>query len=208
MENQAKIEDFRIPTESELQAEHAAVKEFIEESGQLGTAYYVEVDLKLVPRGREFLDAPPEAAARIVLAAMEQARHWDGMAARLRNQGCTLREQVNAYLQPGWADVTRKSLAARSLVRELTRRKLPFSRGDLLQILQWYESADGLSLHGLPAGNMVRALQSYVQSNEVDAEFSKALQQFADRLRSACDKNVTRLAAAVEQLIPHRIEAR
>lgn len=202
MAKKPKIEPYSVEAGSELAGEHALISGFIDQANASRAHYYHDVDLKSTSAGKEILDAKPAAARRIVVAAIEQTRHWDEMAARVRSQGETEMERVNAHHLPGWEEVWSKRNAAAAVVKTLTRRKLPFERSDLLLAMQWCAASDRMSSYWFPVGNLARALQRFAESNELDDEFVTALRGLANQLRSAYDKDVKRYATAVEQLAP------
>ena len=193
------IEEFSIPQDSDFHEEHLAVKEFVDEVEKARGIYlYQDIQLKNTPSGERILDAKPDAARRIVVAAVEQTYHWDEMAKRVRSQETYELNRINTYRQ----DVWEKRRAAAAIVKALTRRKLPFERSDLLLILQWCAAAERLDTYSFPIGNIVRALQRYAESQELDEEFSSALQIFSRQLQSDYDKDVKRHATKIKQLLP------
>ncbi|MEM9659920.1 MAG: hypothetical protein AAF961_16270, partial [Planctomycetota bacterium] len=68
--------------------------------------------------------------------------------------------------------------------------------------MQWCAASDQLRGYEFPVGNLVRALQPFAESNELDSEFETSLQSFAHQLRSADEKDIKRFATAIEQLTP------
>ena len=82
-----KIKPYKVSAESELVAEHALISEFIEEANAGRGPYYYDMDLKSIPTGKQLLDAKPAATRLLVVAAIEQARHWDEIIEEVSKPG-------------------------------------------------------------------------------------------------------------------------
>jgi hypothetical protein len=195
-----KIDPFVVEGGSELVVEHALIAKFIEQVEAARQRYYQEIDMKSFEAGSSLLDAAPEQARKYVLAGIEQVRHWDHMAERIRGQAKNEMARINAHQLPGWEDVWAKRNAAATVVKTLTRRKLPLENADLLFVLQWCAESYQLNSYWYPIGNIVRALQRFAEETEFDAELITAMQGFASQLRGVHDKDTKRYATVVEQL--------
>ncbi|QDV73848.1 DUF4132 domain-containing protein [Botrimarina mediterranea] len=200
MSKTPRIEPFVADAGDDLADEQALIAAFIEQVNATRQRYYQDLDLKSIAAGRSLLGASPEAARKFVLAAVQQVRHWDRMAERVRSQGENELARINAHHLPGWEEVWGKRIAAATVVKTLTRRKLPFERADLLLALQWCAESNQLNSRWYPIGNIVRALQRFAEETELDAEFISALQGFASQLRGVYDKDTKRYATVVEQM--------
>ncbi|MEM9659919.1 MAG: hypothetical protein AAF961_16265, partial [Planctomycetota bacterium] len=72
--------------------------------------------------GQQLLDATPDVARRFVVAAIEQARHWEELAETIRIRGECELEQLDVYHLPGWEEVWSKRSAVATVAKTLTRR--------------------------------------------------------------------------------------
>jgi hypothetical protein len=184
------------PSDDPLAKDHSAVATWVEDAvNTLGEErYYHDLDLKAIPSGEALLVGNPEQSKRYVMAAVAQVKHWDRLAAKIRDQASNEHERINQV----WG---RRRMAER-VVSALMRRALPFDKVDLLTLLNWCGDSDNLTAYYAPIGHVTRALQRYALKNDLDSTLGDAMQQFVARLRSSHDKEARRLATAVEQLCP------
>src|SRR5260370_41349892 len=157
------IAEFTAKPDDQLAPEHAAVSRWVREAVQsLGAdQYWKDVDLKSLEGGRFLLDAPPEQARKLVLAAVAQARHWDEQLERIRASAQTDMERANPHQNPAWPGywTTRRHTVA--AIGALLRRSLPLEKGDLLNLLTWCLGIGQLNSHQAPAAHVAKALVRY-----------------------------------------------
>jgi hypothetical protein len=195
-------EAFQIAPDDPLAEEHAAVSSWVEEAfGSLSKFNpYQDVDLKSFPSGQRLLGAKPDPARRYVLAAVEQVRHWDRLADRIRAQAKSEIERINAHFLPGWGPVEGRRRQAAGVIVALMRRALPLEKPDLIAILSWCQGAERLTSQFAPIGHITRALERHASTTPVDPELREAMRRFASLLRASRDKDIQRLGTTVEQL--------
>src|SRR5688572_27651847 len=112
-----KAEDFVVGEGDPLSAEHADVGRWVEEAlRRAGHQWYQALDLGKLESGRKILGTDAGQARRYLLAAVAQLAHWDGHAERVRAQGDTEMERVNAHLLPGWDYVRPRRVLASAVV--------------------------------------------------------------------------------------------
>jgi hypothetical protein len=147
------------------------------------------------------LDAAPDVARRYVHAAAAQTAYWERVARELESQAKTPAERVNPSLIRGGSDVAARRRRAAAVVSTLMRRALPFEEGDLLAVLDWCNGLEQLSTYLVPVGHITRALQRFLDGREASAALRERLTRFVSRVRGAYDKDVSRYATIVEQLL-------
>src|SRR5947209_5819599 len=118
------IEEFTPKADDPLAPEHAAVSRWVREAVQSLSAdrYWEDVDLKSVEGGRFLLDAPPERARKLVLAAVAQSRHWDQQMERIRASAQTNLERDNPHQNPAWTGLWTSRRHTVSAMGALLRR--------------------------------------------------------------------------------------
>lgn len=197
-----RLQAFTFPKDDPLADEHRAVAEWVEDAlksrGQFRV--YEQVDLKDIPSGAAIQASKGDQARRYVSAAIAQTQHWDHEAEQVRQQADSESERINAHMLPGWEDVWGRRRQAEAVIRTLMRRKLPLSRQDVLDILDWCNRAERLSSYHYPVSYITRALERYAEDEPVDNELQVAMRKFSQLLRSNYDKKTAQLGTRVEQL--------
>lgn len=188
-----------------LKAENVAIQRWLDDA--LNSAdpaqWYKVAELKSSPGGQALLDAKPDEARRLVLAAIHLARHLNGETKRVRDQANSDMQRMNAHMLPGWSDVWGRSRHVVEMMATLLLRKLPLQDGDLIALLTWCCEVENLSSYSAPVGTITRVLEKFANDSEFSPELIQAIQNFAQRLRSSRDKAMKRLATKVEQLCPN-----
>lgn len=204
---QPVVEAYPIDHESEFAQEHAAIADCIEQIKIAHGSSYSVVELKSVPAGKKLLEAKPISARRFVVAAIEQAYFWNYVLAKVLVQCLTAVEKIDPDTSPDYVNACERRQAAATIVKTLTRKKLPFERSDLLLILKWCDADhEVFNAFWSPIGNLVRAMVRYAEANEIDPEFSAALKVFSEQLRTYYGKGLKSYAITVDQLIPEKAE--
>ncbi|MHB1836734.1 MAG: DUF4132 domain-containing protein, partial [Solirubrobacteraceae bacterium] len=193
---------FTFAPDDPLAEEHAAVLAWVEEV--LGTLpanrLYEDVELKTLPSGRRLLEASPDQARRYVLAAIAQAKYWDGQLDAIRNQASNELDRINAHWHPGFALTWGHRRQTAAVIFALMRRALPFEAVDLIALLDWCEGVQPLISHYAPIGAITRSLERFAARGPVDPELLQAMRAFAARLLETHEKEVKRHLTAVQQL--------
>ena len=193
---------FTWPPNDRLAAEHAAIAKWVDDA--LGTRrehrWYEQVELKSLPSGQVILDATPEQARRYVLAAVAQARYFDEEAERVRAQGTTEMERVNAHHLPGWEQVWGRRRQIEVVASSLLRRALPLEKDDLLVLLRWCNDDQNLATYHAPLGAITKSLQRFASEHQFEPALLDATREFARKLRGSHDRDAKKLATPVEQL--------
>ncbi|HEX4792146.1 MAG TPA: DUF4132 domain-containing protein [Humisphaera sp.] len=196
-----QIEPFKPAAGDACAAEHAAVSAFVEEAVTAGDPrQFRMLDLKSLPSGQALLDAKPEQARRIAMAAIQQARHWDEQVKRVRAQGNAEIDRMNAYMLPGWYEVWPRRQQAGAVAAAIMRRTLPLEEEDLLAILEWGVAAEHVFAYFIPLSSITRALQRFTADHAISARLHDALHRFAQRLRNTPESDARRYAVAIEAL--------
>ena len=193
---------FPVASDDPLASQHEAVRAWVEDArAKLGEgAYWIDLELKSLPSGANLLAGDPEQSRRMVMAAVAQVQHWDRQADLVRAQAETDMQRMNAHHLPGWGKVWGRRRHSAAVINSLMRRSLPFTKPDLLTLLNWANQSGNLGSYFAPIGSITKALSRFVAANQVDTELREALQQFAACLRSSTDKESKRLATTIEQL--------
>jgi hypothetical protein len=202
MAKPADFKRFTFSNDDPLADEHAAVAAWVEDAiaSRSEYEYYQEVDLKTFASGQKLLDGSPEQSRRHVLAALAQVRHWERMADEIRSQAKSDMERINAHHQPSWGPVWGRRRQAGAVVSTLMRRALPFQQQDLIEAMDWCNSAEQLSSVFAPIGPITRALKRYAAEKPLDTNLCEVMKQFALRLRSSHDRETKRLGTNIEQI--------
>ncbi|MHC4865213.1 MAG: DUF4132 domain-containing protein [Planctomycetota bacterium] len=197
-----RVKPFEPKANDPLKREHKAVLKWVKDSLQSKKRHrwYEKTEMKDLPSGRVILAANPEEARRFVMAAVGQVRYWDAEAERVRSQGRTESERINAHLLPGWDKVWGNRQEACMVISTLMRRALPFEKDDLLRILSWCCETDNLSRYHAPLGHISRALERYQKQNEISPDLREAVHKFGVKLRTSWNKEAKQLGTKVEQV--------
>ena len=80
------MEQFIVPPGDALAAEHQIVSTWVEAACATLPVeqWFKDVEMKSLPAGQAVLDAQPPTACKLVVAAVRQARHWEGVALHRR----------------------------------------------------------------------------------------------------------------------------
>jgi hypothetical protein len=201
-DSRCRFHEFTISPDDPLAGEHAAVAAWVQDA--LATLreheYYQEVDLRTLPSGKKLLEGGPEQSRRYVLAAVVQLRYWDERADEIRSRADNEIERMNPHRLLNWDLVWGRRRQAQAVVGQLTRRALPFQKGDLATVLRWCNERSELSTTLFPLGSISRACQRYASEVPLDADLRDELKRFARLLRSSNDKEAKRLGTTIEQL--------
>jgi hypothetical protein len=192
-------EPFAPRADDPLLPEHQAVAQWIADAlASLNPRdTWRDVDLKSLPTGIRLLDADPEQAKRYVLAAMLQLRHWDEQGRKIKATAADGMTQMNPQLLPGWGETWAQQRKAGAVAAALLRRTLPFTKGDLLVLL---ECSAAESVYVLPVGGLARAIERYAAGHEIEPALRDAIRRFGARLRGAHDTESKRHRTKIEQL--------
>jgi hypothetical protein len=198
-----KVEPFKAQESGPFAAEHKDVGRWVADAAQRMGGVWREVQLGDLKSGRKLLDAEPAQARRYVLAALSQVMHWDAQVERVRAQGKTEIERINAHFLPGWDQAWSARLQTQAVIAQLTRRKLPLEESDLLGLLGWCNTTVHLSTFNVPVGQIIKAVERYLNEHSPVGQSEAmrgALARFAQRLRESHDKKLRKFGTAVEQL--------
>jgi hypothetical protein len=184
-----------------LLAEHQAILRWIEEAlaALPERETWKDVDLKSLASGKALLGADAESAKRHVIAALRQMRHWDEVRNRIKATAATSIEQMNPHQLPGWSEAWARRRKAQAVAAALLRRALPFSKDDLLAVLECCSVAEPSS-YALPIGAIARALERYGADREIEPDLREAVRLFGARLQGSHEKDAQRLGTNVAQL--------
>ncbi|MDB5326500.1 MAG: hypothetical protein JWM57_2069, partial [Phycisphaerales bacterium] len=184
-----------------LLAEHEQVLAWINAAtaSYPGNPASADVELKALPAGRALLEADAPLARRYVMAAVEQVRHWDREANRLRGTAKNEIERMNAHLLAGWDVVWGHRRQAAAAVTALMRRSLPLTEEDLLTILDWCDEQQMTISYWVPLSSIVKAAKRYLDGSMPGPAMRESLSRFATKLEGG-DKAARRLAVDVQQL--------
>ena len=100
-----------------------------------GQRYYQSVELKETPTGQTTLASSPEVCRLIILAAIEQAEHWNAETLRIRDQAAPKQGNWNLGSEPAWVVAQGSRLRIQEVMGALLRRNLPMKRDDVLKLL-------------------------------------------------------------------------
>ena len=131
-----------------------------------------------VPAGRMILEADPKQQVAYLLAAypvLDESKGW-------RSGGSWLR----------WE-------AAKHLISQLLRRKLPYEERDVRVLIVWHRSY----LSSLPTGDMLRAVDRYVKDHGMSASLRLSLLGFYHLVRSRLSRwaGMEEATARVERIL-------
>ena len=183
-----------------LAAEHRLLSEWLHESMALrpGQRYYQSVELKETPTGQTILASSPEVCRLIILAAIEQAEHWNAETLRIRDQAAPKQGNWNLGSEPAWVGAQGSRLRIQEVMGALLRRNLPMKRDDVLKLLALLVRT-GYS-YSLPIGYSSKTVERYLAQHELDEELATAIRKFAVMLRQSGDNDAKRTATRLEQL--------
>src|SRR5579862_1538459 len=183
------VEPFHFSPTDPLAPEHEAVLRWVDEATESpkGKNYWLEINLKTLESGRVLLDAQPEQARKIILAALAQAIYWEQGLKRVREGAKSSVERANIFRAPGYAQLSVPRHHALEVVGALIRRAIPFQRDDIVVLLRW--CAEKGIPSGVPAGYMVKFLQRYAAASPLDEELITLSRAYADKLRNTYERH-------------------
>ncbi|HUB50883.1 MAG TPA: DUF4132 domain-containing protein [Terracidiphilus sp.] len=202
-----------------LAAEHQAIIDWVEDADNAPSrAYWLDVELKSYESGRVLLNAKPEQARLYVLAALAQAQFLsDRMAVVLLTTTSSL-NRGNLHHNQEWRGFSSLRRPTVTAISTLMRRAIPFDRDDLITLLKFCNSTVEYDLDPsgnwsntvwrlqfcvcghLPGGHVVKALQRYAATAEIDEELKTLVTEYAKRLSGSWDQKEKRCATELEQL--------
>ncbi len=135
----AKIEEFPPQAGHPLGSEHEAIRRWIRDVARPVAygGFLQPLEIKTAESGRILLETPPEGARKLILACLEQVSYFDAQVARVRAEGKTVMDRQNPQTHPEWIRWWTPRQAVESLISALLRRALPFTRSDLLALIEW-----------------------------------------------------------------------
>jgi hypothetical protein len=196
-----RAEQFEVPPNDPLASAHQAIIRWVHDAMQApnGDRYWGNVDLKSLESGRAILEAKPEEARRIILAALVQARFWDDRLSEIRAKATSNIEHANLHHNPDWVRLSIPQRHTVGVIGALIRRSLPFEHSDLIELLRWAVGVP--SYGGVPGGYIVKALQRYAAGNPLDTELKTLARDYGEKLRASYDIQQKRWGTEVEQLV-------
>lgn len=195
-----------VPKNESLQAVHFNVARWLDDvlvGGAGAFNFYQRQKLDVVPSGEVLLNATPDEAKLIVLAAVEQSWHWSNERTRLLNGLSGGLESASPEIQFVWG----RQQQSMAIPATLLRRKLPFNATDLLALLNWSSDLLAIYSYNHPSGAVVQAVQTFCKSAPLSLELSVAVRQFAQQLRHSRQKSDSLLATRIEQLCAEHAES-
>lgn len=188
-------------------AAHATVSAYLTEAFSLApreqSPQSKGVDLKRTASGKKLLKASPGEAAQLVRAALVQYDHWGRL---LEQQSIDSRAKygvMNWRLMPHSRAVWWNYHHAKLVLDNLVRRKLPFTRDDLVQLLQPPRIStltNRPNWRGIAEPTLPRILQEYAADHPLDAELCQLISKYAKELAISYGKKNKTLAAELERL--------
>lgn len=202
MKDTFKARPFIAGSDPELKAQHELILRWVKDALDSLPQHssYKEVELKSFPSGQAILDAKPDEARRLVLAAVKQSAHWDREVERVRAQAKDEGERVNAHFLPGWDVVWGSRRQTVTVIHALFRRSLPFVAEDIELVLAWCNAMNPLSTYYAPLSYITKAVERFAKDNELTPSLRQQLQKFGARLRGSHEKDAKRLGTVIEQL--------
>jgi hypothetical protein len=198
----ASTKSLEISEKDPLAKELAAVREWTEAAMQkAGSNFYFGIDLKSLPAGQALLEGDGSQLRRNVLAALAHARHWNLEQEALRSTAKDDHSRFNAHQLPGWTYVRGRALQVNVVFETLMRRKLPFTRDDLLSFLAWSDETCEINRYSFPVSYVCKAILNFASAQDLDPELFAETAKFAGRLRKSRDKDENKHATALEQIL-------
>lgn len=206
MAGESFFSKFSAPSGDPLAAEHEAVALYVQQAlASLGKeSCWNDLALGSIPAGRVLLEAKPDQARRYLLAAVQQASHWEDVMKAVYRQRSETKSFVSDHNLPGWMEAFGPEHQTVQVVQALLRRALPLVKSDILAILNWCERSQANHRASVPAGVVTRAIERFASEHGVDDDIRPPLAAFGATLRESYDKNVKRFGTLVEQLCAGR----
>jgi len=185
-----------------LAAEHELVSRLVSETLKTGWQYYTELDLNLTDAGRKILAADPETAARIVLALVAHAAHFDDLGRQARALAKDEMERINWHHScPEWEAIWPARQVSAHALRRVMRRKLPLASDHLLKLSEWIASAETQSDWSHPLKAFVKAIEAHGEIDTKDTALRLSLSDVARLFRNSHSKDLPKLAHQIESLL-------
>lgn len=193
---------FTAPSGDPLATEHEAISRYVEDAlAHLGrNSCWQDLDLKKIPAGRALLEAKPDLGRRYLLAAVQQAVHWEGVMKKVYDQRKDMKRAVSDHHLPGWLETYGPQHQTLQVAQAFLRRALPLVQGDILAILSWCDLGAQGGRANYPGGFVARAIERFASEHGVDDELRPPMIAFAERLRDSYERNVRRLGSVLDQL--------
>ncbi|QOY85697.1 DUF4132 domain-containing protein [Paludibaculum fermentans] len=198
----AKIEEFPPQAGHPLGSEHEAISRWIRDVARPVAygGFFRPLEIKSTESGRILWETPPEGARRLILACLEQVSYFDAQVARVRAEGKTDMDRLNPQTHPEWIRWWTPRQAVESLISALLRRALPFTRSDLLALIEWCIGPNHPSFYQVSVSMLTQAIQRYIAAHELDTELREATRAFAVALRSSHNRESSRMGTTLEQI--------
>lgn len=200
-EHRIEIEPFRWDATDPLAPEYNLVMQLVLASLKSGWKYYEEIDLEATSAGKQILAATPEASARLVLALVAYARHYDELVKRVRALAQNETQRWNCHHSPEWENVWPFRQVSAQTLRRIMRRKLPLSSEHLIALADWVGSAEWQSDVLYPLKAFVKAVEAHGLVAAGDDALRSALSHLINVLRKDSSKESPKLAQRIEQVL-------
>jgi hypothetical protein len=201
------IEPFRWDANDPLAPEHELVSSLATETLKSGWKYYNELDLNLTDAGRKILESDSEAGARLVLALVAHAAHFDGLAQKVKALAKSEIERMNWHNTPEWEAVWMPRQVSAQALRRLMRRKLPLGSEHLIKLADWFAAAEWLSDGFYPLKSFVKAVEAYGKIDPNETVLRTSLARVAQLCRKGNAKELPKLAHQLETVLSAATEA-
>jgi len=194
-----RIEPLRWEASDPVSAEHELVSRLVSETLKSGWQCYTELDLNLIDAGKGILKAGPETSARIVLALVAHAAHFDDLSRQARALAQNEMERINWHsFCPEWEAIWPARQVSAQALRRVMRRKLPLGCEHLLKLADWITSAEWQSDSLYPLKAFVKAVEAYGDIDANDTALRSSLSRVARLFRNSHSKDLPKLAHQIE----------
>lgn len=173
-----QLEPFVVSPDDPLADDHALVLAWVEDPAAK-VRLYTKLNLADLPSGQRLLEANPPRAKGCVLAAVEQAKHWQKLAADVTAHSRRIRAEVVIYT--------------------LLKRILPFDGDDLLVLLQY--CGDELPADLRDIRPLARNVERFASKSSLSEEHRALIHRLAKRLQSRQYPAAKKVVAGLLRLV-------
>ena len=219
--NPATFEHFKWEQSDPLASEHATVARLVSETLKSGWKWTDKFDLNSTHTGQKLLKADPNATARLLLALVAHAAHYDGMEKASRELE---RDDLKRMQWPTGEAFERldmimplRQVSAQTALR-LLKRRLPLAREHLVAMADWLAISVWPNPTYYPLSDFVKALEAHSDGKPLDEDLGMRVARvgaaFADSKSKEVERFVQRLRMIVERvtgsagILPAKFEAK
>lgn len=187
-----------------LAAELEEIQQLVVLTLQTGWDYWNKVDFNALETGRKVFESDAQTTAKFVAAIATYAKHLDALGQQARSCVKTEMERLNWHLScPEWKTIWPARMFCTQAIKQLMRRKLPYTAEHLTILADWIASEEsGRRIDSFyPLKAFSKALETFGEIPAQELGLRATLTKLAGELRKDHSRETSQLARTLETMV-------